>query len=61
MQPQYFLDIYRIGQQSHDPIKEIEITGKTADELEEIFEEEETNGNEWRFKRTPFDYKRNQK
>lgn len=51
MHPHYYLDIYHIGQESHDPIKEIEITDKTADELEQIFEEEETNGNEWRFKR----------
>ncbi|GAH36206.1 unnamed protein product [marine sediment metagenome] len=56
MQPHYFLDIYHIGQQSHDPINEIEITDKTADELEEIIEKQEAQGNEWRLKRTPFDF-----
>lgn len=51
MHPQYFLDIYKIAQESFKPINEIEITDKNFDELDEITENEAKKGNEWRFKR----------
>jgi len=61
MHPHYFLEIYEdhlIDWDSEEPpyeafhkIGEIEITGKTGDQVGQIIEEQEKQGNECKFKR----------